>query len=174
MSESSSSLNSSERRSFLGKLTGMIAAAIAAFLGVVAGRFTLSPAFQKPDEEGSWQIVGPVEEIPEHVPTKQSIVVSQPAGWGRFNSQQLLWVVRDDSNLKVFSATCPHLGCTVNVAASGFVCPCHGSAWDANGQRVGGPALRGLDTLNTRIEDGILKVEYQHFKQGIATKEVVS
>lgn len=161
----------SQRRSFLGKLVGLIGASIAGFLGVIAGRFTLFPAFQRMADEGLWQVVGSLEEIPEHVPTKRSVVVSQQAGWGRFNSQQLLWVVRDGSSVKVYSATCPHLGCTVNVAASGFVCPCHGSAWDSNGQRLGGPTLRGLDTLEIRVEDGILEVKYQYFKQGLATKE---
>ncbi|MFI5176641.1 MAG: ubiquinol-cytochrome c reductase iron-sulfur subunit, partial [Terriglobia bacterium] len=99
---------------------------------------------------------------------------SQDAGWGKFNSQRLIWILRDGSRLVVFSATCPHLGCTVNAASNGFMCPCHGSAWTRDGQRLGGPTLRGLDTLDHRVEEGVLKVKYEFFKQSNAAKEIIS
>lgn len=52
------------------------------------------------------------------------------------------------------SARCPHLGCTVDwqPQAQAFVCPCHGSRFDGQGQRTGGPASRNLTqiTVTTR------------------------
>lgn len=106
-------------------------------------------------------------------PVKRSVTVSQDAGWGRFNSQRLVWVVRNGSDVTVCSATSPHLGCTINKTSSGFICPCHGSAWNAGGQRLGGPTARSMDVLEYRIDGDLLKVKYQYFKEGVAGKEPV-
>ena len=84
-----------------------------------------------------------------------------------------MWLLRKGEDVKVFSAVCPHLGCTVNVNAEGFLCACHESKWNVSGQTLSGPAPRGLDTLETRVTDGKLQVRYQDFKQGIATKEAI-
>jgi menaquinol-cytochrome c reductase iron-sulfur subunit len=168
-----SALNST-RRSFLGKLTALIGASIAAVVSVAAGRFTFYPAFRREREERQWQLVGPLDEIPEREPTKRSIVVSQDGGWGNFNSQRLVWIIRDGSKVEIFSAACPHLGCTVNAAPSGFICPCHGSAWSQDGRRLGGPTQRGLDILEYRVEGGVLQVKYQYFKPGIAERQAIS
>jgi cytochrome b6-f complex iron-sulfur subunit len=43
--------------------------------------------------------------------------------------------------------TCPHLGCRVPWCQSSqwFECPCHGSKYNAVGEKQGGPAPRGMD-----------------------------
>lgn len=161
-----------ERRSFLGVVIGLIASGITAVLGVTIGRYTIGPALSLANTS-EWTDVGLLEEIPEGKPTKRSVVVSQDAGWGRFNSQQLVWVVKGAEDITVFSAVCPHLGCTINEAADGFICPCHGSAWSFEGHRLGGPAPRDVDILEHRVEGELLRVKYQYFKQGIAEKEEV-
>jgi len=44
------------------------------------------------------------------------------------------------------SPVCPHRGCTVNWQAdqNRFVCPCHGSKFDAEGRQLRGPARKPL------------------------------
>jgi glycine/D-amino acid oxidase-like deaminating enzyme/nitrite reductase/ring-hydroxylating ferredoxin subunit len=57
----------------------------------------------------------------------------------------------DDSRLRMFSARCPHLGCSVrwNTVERSWDCPCHGSRFAADDGRVlNGPADRGLDILS--------------------------
>lgn len=57
--------------------------------------------------------------------------------------------------------TCTHHGCTVTHAARPvFVCPCHGSRFDHNGEAVEGPASAPLQRLATRYADGLLTVQF--------------
>jgi cytochrome b6-f complex iron-sulfur subunit/menaquinol-cytochrome c reductase iron-sulfur subunit len=164
---------SPQRRSFLGVITTLIGAAITALLGGTIGRYAIAPALSTSDAS-EWTDVGLLEEIPDGRPVKRSVVVSQDSGWGRFNSQRLVWVIRKGPQITVFSASCPHLGCTINVAASGFICPCHGSAWGPKGEKAGGPTPRGMDSLDHRVDGDLLKVKYQYFKEGVTSKEPVS
>ncbi|MCI0391241.1 MAG: Rieske 2Fe-2S domain-containing protein [Acidobacteria bacterium] len=161
-----------KRRSFLGALVGLIVSSISAFLGVTIGRFSVEPAFSSSDSE-EWMELGEIVDIPEDKLVRRSLVISQQAGWGQFNTQRLVWIMRKSDEFKVYSAVCPHLGCTVSARGERFICACHGSSWDVAGNKLGGPAPRALDLLEHRIEGNLLKVRYQAFKQGIATKEAV-
>ncbi|MEW6131463.1 MAG: Rieske 2Fe-2S domain-containing protein [Acidobacteriota bacterium] len=162
-----------ERRSFLGLIIGLITAGIGSTLAAIIGRYSVAPAFAAPDES-NWVEVGLLEEIPEDVPIKRNVVISQTAGWGRFNSQQLVWVTKKADKVEVFSAVCPHLGCTINETKNGFACACHGSVWSSAGERKAGPAPRDMDVLEHKIEGDVLKVKYRYFKQGIEKKEELS
>ena len=161
------------RRSFLGFMTTLMGAAITAVLGVVFAGYSLFPVFKRFTAE-EWTDVGSIDEIPDGEPTKKAVVISQDGGWGRFNSQQLVWIEKKGESLVVYSAACPHLGCTINAAESGYVCPCHGSAWNREGSKVGGPTPRGMDTLEYRVEDGMLQVKYRLFRQGVPDKQVIA
>lgn len=58
-----------------------------------------------------------------------------------------------------FSAICTHAGCTVNFdrSAEEFVCPCHGSIYDARtGAVIQGPAPRPLPSIGIRESGGSL------------------
>lgn len=165
--------NNNERRSFLGVLSGLIAAGISAVLGINIGRFAVSPALSAAGAE-NWAELGPVAEIEEGKPVKRNIVVSQDAGWGKFQSQKAVWVIRNGEKITVFTAVCPHLGCTVNAKSDVFICACHDSKWDVAGNSQGGPTPRGLDALEHKVENDVLKIRYQDFKQGIPQKEVLS
>jgi menaquinol-cytochrome c reductase iron-sulfur subunit len=61
----------------------------------------------------------------------------------------------------VLSATCTHLGCTVqwNEGANQFQCPCHGGRFTPDGTVAGGPPPRPLKRLNARVRDGNIVVE---------------
>ncbi|HKY26384.1 MAG TPA: Rieske 2Fe-2S domain-containing protein [Pyrinomonadaceae bacterium] len=163
--------NRSGRRSFVGLLVGLIWTTITGAIGAIAARFVATPA---PGEEltSSWTEIGVLNEIPDGKPTKHEVTVERDSGWARFKSSRSVWVVRKDRSATVFSAVCPHLGCTIDASADGFVCPCHGSSWGAYGDKLAGPTPRGLDVLESRIDGDALKVKYQDFKQGSPQKEL--
>lgn len=161
------------RRSFLALIMAAMGTAMAAVLGFIFTGYSLFPALKAREKEG-WSDVAPLADIPEGEPLKRAVVISQDGGWGRFNSQQLVWVFRIGDNLEVFSAICPHLGCTINAAEKGFICPCHGSAWNRDGSRIGGPTPRSMDRLEHKIENGMLQVKFRFFKPGVPEQQVLA
>ncbi|MBT9313502.1 FAD-dependent oxidoreductase [Leptothoe kymatousa] len=58
-----------------------------------------------------------------------------------------LYVVNKNSD-RAISLTCTHQGCSVNKEVAetgkGFICPCHGAAYDAQGKVLSGPAQENL------------------------------
>ena len=86
--------------------------------------------------------------------------------------------------MTILSNRCVHLGCPVQaggpredersetveseveggeltvtpVQPAGFSCPCHGGAYDTEGNRIAGPPVRALDRYTFEISDGNLKL----------------
>ena len=70
-------------------------------------------------------------------------------------------------------AVCTHLGCTlpwVEIDRK-FICPCHLGMFSGDGRLLGGPPPRDMDRLETKVEGGVLKTQYQFFRQLTHNKE---
>jgi len=68
-------------------------------------------------------------------------------------------LIRSAGGFTALSLVCPHLGCTVESKPEGFVCPCHGSHFDPQGEVTRGPAAQALRALRVDItQDGHLHV----------------
>ncbi|MFI5237953.1 MAG: ubiquinol-cytochrome c reductase iron-sulfur subunit [Ignavibacteriales bacterium] len=64
-----------------------------------------------------------------------------------------------DDTYKAISGICTHQACKVSDYDDGqsvFVCPCHNSRFDLNGNVVQGPATTKLRTYSTRVENNSL------------------
>lgn len=83
-------------------------------------------------------------------------------GW-RQKTELLKFFVRVDTegNPEVFSATCTHLGCSVNWHNENgeFECPCHGGRYAADGTVLAGPPPESLPRMTTRVENEELLIE---------------
>jgi Rieske Fe-S protein len=80
-----------------------------------------------------------------------------PPGGGLVLADEGVVLVRGDGEeVHAFSATCTHQGCPVSEVSGGrIVCPCHGSAFDADtGEVVGGPATSALPPVDVVVQGG--------------------
>jgi len=164
------------RRSFLGVLLALGSCFVGALLSVPLIRFALFPLLRRTTEVKN----SPVGELSEFSsltePVMRTIQIDQVDGWRKAVSEKAVYVTKDSQGqLQVLTSICPHLGCTVpwNKEKNQFVCPCHGATFAADGTRVSGPSLRGMDTLETSIQDGQLQVRFQYFRQLVSDKEVI-
>jgi cytochrome b6-f complex iron-sulfur subunit len=57
-----------------------------------------------------------------------------------FLPKQKVFIETLAGKVRAQTAVCTHLGCTVNLAETGYACPCHGSTYDTYGRNTGGPA----------------------------------
>ena len=63
------------------------------------------------------------------------------------------------SGFTTVDGVCTHEGCTINGAAGDvYVCPCHGSRYDRNGQVVNGPARASLRQYATTFADDVVTI----------------
>ena len=69
-----------------------------------------------------------------------------------FIPDKKIYVYRTRRLVRVLSAVCTHLGCTIQKSENGFRCPCHGSIFDVAGKACSGPATRSLDRLKVSID----------------------
>ncbi len=77
---------------------------------------------------------------------------------GQARDQGPVALGRDAGGYFALSLVCPHLGCRPawHPAQERFLCPCHGSSFSLDGQRLSGPAPKGLGHVALRLADGKL------------------
>jgi Rieske Fe-S protein len=120
--------------------------------------------------------LGPISAFPVGEFQKRMVTVTEHGTWLSGPVDKTLWIRRNpDDTFLVFTATCPHMNCTVNLNPDAtFACPCHMSGFNAAGAVTAGPSPRPLDTLEYRVSgDGLLSVQFQNFKKGLEKKELV-
>jgi menaquinol-cytochrome c reductase iron-sulfur subunit len=165
------------RRSFLGVLLGFGTVVMGAALSVPLIRFALHPLLTKTTEIG-WSDVGKIDEFASlTAPAKRIIKVEQRDAWRQIISEKPVYVVPGkNGTVRVLSPICPHLGCSIpwNETKQEFICPCHVAVFAMDGAKISGPAPRSMDDLESKVENGMLKVRYQYFRQLIPTKEALS
>ncbi|MFP6900935.1 MAG: Rieske (2Fe-2S) protein [Opitutales bacterium] len=80
----------------------------------------------------------------------------------------------DGGGVEAFSVTCPHLGCAIDFrsAEHDYFCPCHNSSFAIDGSisDPASPSPRPMDSLETQVDNGEIKVKYLDFRAGIKEK----
>ena len=167
------------RSRFLEASTLGLGALIGGVVTVPALGFAILPAFRK---QGYQDVdLGPLENFPEG--DWQIVIFPSRAEGGQENHRTAFvrnnGMANDVPSFTIISNRCVHLGCPVRPQGlseepkrveigegkeitlaktnpSGFVCPCHGGAYDIEGNRTAGPPVRALDRYEFSIRQGRL------------------
>ena len=148
------------RRKFLTGIIGVVAAAVAAVIGLPAIGYLISPGVKNPNQD-EWLTLGPLSALQPGVPTGFPFSRQIQDGWVEASRTGVAYAVTEDGqNVKVFSNACTHLSCRVtwNVERNGFFCPCHDGLFGLNGEVLAGPPPRPLDQFATKIENGQISI----------------
>jgi Rieske Fe-S protein len=113
------------------------------------------------DADGNWFAVAKVSELTSAEPLRREALVEHRAGWSATLRGHALYVMPGQEG-RVVSAVCPHEGCEVewNTEQRKFLCPCHDSAFSAEGARLSGPAQTDLARLPTRVNGDTLEIQF--------------
>ena len=143
------------RRVFLKRLwMGLSLLAGAEFIGVVTGFLFSGKGNVKETEAKKLIEAGPVDSFKPNSVT--------PFRGGRFFLARL-----EDGGFIAISLRCTHLGCSINWEEDRkrFICPCHASAFNINGDVLNPPAPKALDYYPVIVENGVVKVDVGTLKQ---------
>jgi Rieske Fe-S protein len=164
------------RRSFIVVLLAAGGAVVGALLAVPLAVFTADPLFRKTGGT-QWSDAGPVSQFAGITqPAEPVLKVEKQDGWRLLTTDKPVFVIPPGAGPhRVLSPVCPHLGCQVEWVdgRKQFYCPCHGSEFAPDGSLTKGPAPRGLDYLDSKVEQGRLLVKYQYFRLLVAEREVI-
>jgi menaquinol-cytochrome c reductase iron-sulfur subunit len=167
------------RSVFLEMSTLGVGALIGGIVTLPALGFMIAPAFV---DQGYDEVdLGPLENFPEaqyvvatFYSKKDQASVGRRTAFVRNNGMK-----NDVPSFTIISNRCAHLGCptqpqglpgeekkivaakrpvaiTPVASVSGFQCPCHGGAYDDEGNRTAGPPVRALDRYQFLINNGNL------------------
>ncbi len=130
-----------ERRSFLNYCLGI---SLCAFGGTAAYSFA---KYLFPPEALGAETEGEVIRIAlGEIPVGTAKIV-------RYKGEPSIVVRASEKAVHVLSAVCTHLGCIVkwDSVKAALVCPCHAAFFDINGNVIGGPAPRPLQSHPVKI-----------------------
>ena len=121
-----------------------------------------SPSRLRPDASAAKKLVSQnlkvVEKLIEgHISGKSELSQVAP-GKGKIvevDNQRAAAYRSAQGQVFVLSPNCTHMGCVVtwNDAEKTWDCPCHGSRYDANGEVIQSPAIKGLIPLKSTISE---------------------
>lgn len=167
------------RDAFLGIFTLSFGGIASLVVGIPIIGYVFGPLIDQPAE--IWEDVrfasGPkqdkpvgVNDIPIGTTQEVWFLARAPLPWAGTTSRQGSWLRRDTQNhFTAYSIYCTHLGCPIHWLSQAeiFLCPCHGSVFNADGTVAGGPAPRSLFQYLVRVQSG--KVQLKTHPLPIAT-----
>jgi menaquinol-cytochrome c reductase iron-sulfur subunit len=174
------------RNQFLELTTLGLGGVITGIVSLPIVGFAILPAFT--GQELDSVDLGPTDKFPENQWMEATFLldptvgeVSRRTAFVRYNG-----VFEDKPSYTIISNRCVHLGCPVQasgprneeeretvkteqaeltltpVLPANFSCPCHGGAYDIEGNRIAGPPVRAMDRYKFAVIDGRLHLLEQY------------
>lgn len=167
-----------QRRQLFHWCSRILSVLAVAFVGIPGIRFLLDPLWRARKRPRRHRLLK-LADLEVDVPRKLVIIDQRTDAWTRYPAGPIgaVWVTRREGEVvEAFSTSCPHLGCPVDFLSGNqeYFCACHGGVFAANGSVTAGPAQRGLDTLDVKIEkvadNDWVSVVFERFELGVAVK----
>jgi cytochrome b6-f complex iron-sulfur subunit/menaquinol-cytochrome c reductase iron-sulfur subunit len=165
------------RRGALRTIVAFGSLAYVGALAVPAAEFVGGPAAAAAGGGGKarWVRVGRLDDLPQGEPRRLQVIGDERDAFTLVRDQLLgsVWVLREGDKVRAMSATCPHLGCAIDLGADkkSFACPCHASRFALTGATEAGPSPRGMDALEARVQEGWVEIDFRRFRQGTTDRE---
>ena len=169
------------RRDFLGVATVCLGGLVALVLGIPGLAYILSPLRRKA-QEGAFHTLTRLKQLEIGVPRSFAIIEERQDSWVKYPREPVgsVWLIRQpagsDPPVLALQSECPHLGCAINLKAdgTGFLCPCHTSAYTLEGRPTNQVPPRPMDRLEVEVTSGEepeVRVRFQRFRT--ATEEKI-
>lgn len=171
------------RRRFHAFVTFLFGGVMTLVLAVPGVAYLLTPILKAKRETngsgsepgGNFTELARLSELTAGVPKSYSIMADRWDAWVKYPREPVgsVWLIRQPEGSKVpvvaFTSECPHLGCSINLAADGqtFACPCHNSAFKLDGEPTNDIPPRPMDTLEVRLsndDDPKVSVSFERFR----------
>ncbi len=146
-------------------------------VAVPAAAFLLTPLrkSRKSATNSDFERLANLSQLEVGVPQSFAIVRDITDAWVKYPKEPVgsVWLVRQPDGVEppviAYTAECPHLGCAINLNpdGGGFFCPCHSSAFDAEGQPRNHVPPRPMDRLEVELtadDDPQVVVRFQRFQ----------
>ena len=149
------------RRWFLLGLGALFNGVVGSMFLVPIVRYLLSPV-KRDSAYKSWVSLGEVDKFPVGETRLATFMNPFRHEWDGETAGVACYVRRTAADkFQVFAVNCAHLGCPVRWFPQSqlFMCPCHGGAYYADGERASGPPERGLFTYDYKINGGQLHID---------------
>ncbi len=141
------------RRNWFKTTISMLSSLVAGVLAGSAGTYLLGTP--EASERESWSVAGDVTKLQAGEPEEITFEQNRVDAWKTRHEKASAWVIlNNDGSVTAYSPLCTHLGCAYHweAGAHAFVCPCHGSAFNMQGNVIAGPAQRPLDRYAVKMQ----------------------
>lgn len=179
------------RRSFLYQAATAVVGAAVAVPPLLAGLMVYLDPLRRKSAAGAMRPVTTLDKIPgaasgDVLIGRFPIVADRVDAWNIYPNEPVggvyLVVPKGSDKVKALHATCPHLGCGVDLREAegggfSFKCPCHTSAFNGDGSRIM-PCVspRDMDQLECEVADvggrKEIRVKFENFQPGLTDKKV--
>jgi menaquinol-cytochrome c reductase iron-sulfur subunit len=162
------------RRDFYRSATIILNGLMGLVLAVPAIAYLMTPFRRKGRELGSRPLAR-LSQLKVGVPRSFAIIEERQDAWVKYPAEPVgsVWLIRQPEGRQpavlALTSECPHLGCAVNLTADGkdFLCPCHTSSFDLDGNPRNSVPPRPMDRLEVSLGDGVdpeVRVTFQRFR----------
>lgn len=157
------------REAFLTFVTATFSGLAGIAAGIPITGYMLAPLFNQ--NKDVWRNVAEakgghmvtVDTIPVGKTVKVVYATKVQLEWNGSTGTTAAWLRRvGQQQFLAYAIFCTHLGCPVQwlgEQAGIFLCPCHGSVFNADGTVAGGPAPRPLFQYETRVQNGMVQIK---------------